>query len=172
MVRKFILLYFFCKCQTCDLQVCFLCFQEFGVRSNWTSLPLRWKHLERQWRCHVSYLVIAWRAMLLTGYDRSQGKLWSGLGGLTRIQTLRAMPVLFKAVLLLLKTCPAALSTSRSGAWQQKILLFTSVLVETQWPKTVEQLHKNLHRQQTCDLHDIWVLSPSAKALYIHIIFT
>ncbi len=62
-----------------------------GVRSNWTSLPLRWKDLERQWRCHVSYLVLEWQASLFTGYVRGQAELWSGLGGWIQVQTLLAL---------------------------------------------------------------------------------
>uniref|UniRef100_A0A671UT46 Ig-like domain-containing protein n=1 Tax=Sparus aurata TaxID=8175 RepID=A0A671UT46_SPAAU len=40
MVRKFILLYFFCKCQTCDLQVCWIMITFSLLPGVWSEIKL------------------------------------------------------------------------------------------------------------------------------------
>uniref|UniRef100_A0A671WRT1 Uncharacterized protein n=1 Tax=Sparus aurata TaxID=8175 RepID=A0A671WRT1_SPAAU len=40
MVRKFILLYFFCKCQTCDLQVCWIMITFYLLPGVWSEIKL------------------------------------------------------------------------------------------------------------------------------------
>lgn len=53
--------------------------QVSGVK-DWISLSLKWKDLERQWRCRVEFQGLIWQPTIFTGYDRDQGALWSGSG--------------------------------------------------------------------------------------------
>lgn len=114
----------------------FLILQEFVVTPTWTSPPPRWKDLERPWRCRVWYQGLIWQVTIFTGYSRSRGKLKSGSAG----RTVPSMPDPTEDVSSWLKTCPAALSTSRSGDYRLCCLLLRS---NTQREKAAEKLHKN-----------------------------
>lgn len=111
--------------------VCISIFLQVPGVLDWTSLSLKWKDLEKQWRCRVKFQGLIWQNTIFTGYDRDQGTLWSGSGGWMQVLTLLTTEALFKVVMWWPKTCPAALSTWRSAAWQLRILLFFSVLEDT-----------------------------------------
>ena len=152
--KKRILLYFFSKCPTCDLQLCWMIITISFLTGVWSEIKLDQSPSEVKRPGETVKMSCIISGYSMTSYyihwiRQRPGEALEWIGRMNAGSNSASYGSSFQSRFIMTEDVPSSTQYLEVQSLTAADSAVYFCARQTQWLKTVEQLHKNLHRQQT-----------------------